>query len=374
MALSTASQRYPRVEKTPPDREADVLRRALALVEQRLPPGWQLTVDEQARLGGLHVDAVVELSAPGKGHATLLVEAKRQLAARDVSNALEQLEPACERMGQRAHVMPMLVARYLPASTRQRLEERGVAYADATGNLRVVLDRPALFLRDVGASRDPWRGPGRPRGSLKGPPAARVIRALADYRPPLTVPELIERSGASTGATYRVVEFLEQEALIERQPRGAITTTDWRALLERWSQDYGFQQSNTAVPHLQPRGLPTLVTALRSTPELRYALTGSLAAERIAPYAPPRLAMIYVDRLEEAAAQLDLREVDSGANVLLATGDYDIVFDRTQDIDGLHTAAPSQIAVDLLTAPGRGPSEGQALLDWMKANEPAWRR
>ena len=68
--------------------------------------------------------------------------------------------------------------------------------------------------------------------------------------------------------------------------------------------------------------------------------------------------MIYVDRPEEAAARLDLREVDSGANVLLATGDYDVVFERTQDMDGLRIAAPSQIAVDLLTAPGRGPSEG----------------
>jgi hypothetical protein len=374
MAVSTASQRYPRAERTPPDREVDVLRRALAFVEQRLPPGWQLAVEEQARVGGLRVDAVVELSAPGKGRATLLVEAKRQLATREVSNALEQLEQARERMGARARVMPMLVARYLPPPTRQRLEERGVAYADATGNLRVVLDRPALFLRDVGASRDPWRGPGRPRGSLEGPPAARVVRGLVDFTPPFTVPELIKQSGASTGATYRVVELLEQEALIERQPRGAITAVDWRTLLERWSQDYGFQQSNTAVPHLQPRGLPTLLKSLRSTPELRYALTGSLAAERIAPYAPPRLAMIYVDRLEEAAARLDLREVDSGANVLLAAGDYDVVFERTQDMGGVRTVAPSQIAVDLLTAPGRGPSEGQALLDWMKANEPAWRR
>ncbi len=374
MAVSTESQRYSRVERTPPDREVDVLRHALAFVEHRLPPGWQLAVEEQAHVGGLRVDAVVKLSAPGKDRATLLVEAKRQLATREVSNALEQLEQACERMGSRARVMPMLVARYLPPSTRQRLEERGVAYADATGNLRVVLDRPALFLRDVGASRDPWRGPGRPRGSLKGPPAARVVRALVDFTPPFTVPGLIERSGASTGATYRVVEFLEQEALIERQPRGAITTVDWRALLERWSQDYGFQQSNTITSYLQPRGLPALLEALRSTPELRYALTGPLAAERIAPYALPRLAMIYVDRPKEAAARLDLREVDNGANALLATGDYDVVFERTQDMDGLRIAAPSQIAVDLLTAPGRGPSEGQALLDWMKANEPAWRR
>jgi len=170
------------------------------------------------------------------------------------------------------------------------------------------------------------------------------------------------------------VEFLEQEDLVERQPRGQITTVDWRALLERWSEDYGFQQSNTVVSYLQPRGLSALVQGLRGAPELRYVLTGSLAAERYAPYAPSRLGAVYVDRLDETAERLDLREVDTGANVLLATGDYDVVFERSQDIDGLRIAAPSQVAVDLLTAPGRGPTEAQALLDWMGADEPAWRR
>lgn len=374
MMAPTATRLDRPAEMLPPEREVDTLRRALAFVEQRLPADWGFAVEEEARLGNLRADALVELRAPDGSRVLLLVEAKQQLATQGVSNALEQLKLLRERMDRGACVVPMLVARYLSPSTRERLEQRGVAYADATGNLRMVLDRPALFLRDVGASRDPWRGPGRPRGSLKGAPAARVLRALVDFAPPFTVPGLIERSGASTGATYRVVEFLEEEALIERQPRGAIIGIDWRALLERWSRDYGFQQSNTIASYLQPRGLPALLKALRSSAELRYVLTGALAAERIAPYAPPRLAMIYVDRFDQAAERLGLREVDSGANVLLATSDCDVVFERSHDIEGVRMAAPSQVAVDLLSAPGRGPAEAQALLDWMSANEPAWRR
>jgi hypothetical protein len=374
MMTNAAARPNPPAEMPPPEREVDILRRALAFVEQCLPAGWRFAVEEGAQLGDLRLDAVVELRAPDGSRVLLLVEVKRQLATREVSDALEQLGLARERMDQRAPVLPMLVARYLAASTRERLEQRGAAYADATGNLRLVIDRPSLFLRDVGASRDPWRGPGRPLGALRGPPAARVVRALVDFTPPFTVPGLIGRSGASTGATYRVVEFLEGEALIERRPRGAITGVDWRALLERWSRDYGFQQSNTIASYLQPRGLPALLGALRSNADLRYVLTGSLAAERIAPYAPPRLATIYVDSFDEAAQRLGLREVDGGANVLLATSGYDVVLERTQDIDGLRVAAPSQVAVDLLNAPGRGPAEAQAVLDWMSANERAWRR
>lgn len=357
-----------------PDREVDVLRCTLVLVEQRLPAGWTMKAKRQEELGdGRRVDAVIELRAPDGSSARILVEAKRQLVTRDVPYLLERLDEYRQALDSEQPTTVMLVARYLSPSTREQIERRGASYADATGNLRLALDRPSLFLRDVGAPRDPWRGPGRPLAELKGPAAARVARALVDFAPPFTVPELVRRSGASTGATYRVVEFAEQEALLSREPRAPIASVDWRALLERWSQDYGFQQSNAVVTCLTPRGLPALLDGLRANPDLRYALTGSLALEEAIAQAPPRLAMIYVDQAQDAIDRLDLRPVETGANVLLAPTDYSVVFERTQEIDGLRLAAKSQIAVDLLTAPGRGPADAQALLDWMSANEPSWR-
>ncbi|GAB3961622.1 hypothetical protein GCM10029978_014320 [Actinoallomurus acanthiterrae] len=318
------------------------------------------------------IDAFVELTGPDQTRAVLVVEAKRSVVTRDLSGVLEQVQSHIHHYAGAA--APLLAARYLPPSARAWLEERGVSYVDATGNLRVVLERPALFLRDVGADRDPWRGPGRPRGTLQGPPAARVVRALVDFAPPISVPELARRSGASTGATYRVVEFLEREALIERTPRGPISAARWRGLIERWSEDYGFQRSNTVSAYLQPRGLSAVLDSLTASQELRYVISGSLAAYTYAPYAPPRLAMIYVDDPDRVAERLGLRSVDSGANTLLATGDYGVVFDRPVETGGLRFVAPSQAAVDLLTGPGRSPAEAHALLDWMEKHESDWRR
>lgn len=349
-----------------------MLRQALSLIDDRLPPGWSLEIREQAVIGDRRVDAVVELSTADESRGALVVDAKRRVTARDLPGILDRLQPTVDELGGSA--VPMVVARYLGASIRASLEERGVCYADATGNLRVVLERPPLFLRDTGADRDPWRGPGRPRETLRGPPAARVVRALVDFAPPLTIPEVVRRSGASTGATYRVIEFLEAEGVVDRERRGPVTAVAWRRLLERWSADYAFQRNNSVGAYLQPRGLPTVLDALRESRELCYAVTGSLGAERLAAYAPPRLAMIYVDDLDRAAEQLGLRAVDSGANVLLAATDYDVVFERCTQVDGVAVAAPSQVAVDLLTGPGRSVREAEALLDWMEANERAWRR
>jgi len=347
---------------------------AVDLVRDRLPRGWEARSEVGVGSPVRDFDAVLRLVAPAGERATVVIAARRLLETRDVALAIERLRRAASALPDDAEVVPILAARYVSPSTRARIAEAGVGYVDATGNMFVTADRPGLFIADRGADRDPWRGPGRPRGSLKGPPAARVVRALVDFAPPYTVPELSERAGASTGATYRAVEFLEQEGLLERQRYGQISDVRWRKLLERWSADYGFASSNTVATYLEPRGLAALTDRLASLPDLDYVVTGSLAAERVAAYAPARLATIYVRDPRAAVETLDLRPADTGANVALATGDYDVVFERADTIDGLRVAALSQVAVDLLTGPGRNPSEATALLDWMEADESRWRR
>jgi len=328
-------------------------------------------LEEPAAPGG--ADAALRLRSPDGQQVVVLVEAKRLISTREVAVVLDVLSRSLSDWREE-DVVPLIAARYLAPGTRARIAELGGAYADATGNLLVRSDRPALFLRDQGADRDPWRGPGRPRGTLQGPPAARVVRALIDFAPPYSVPELAKRAGASTGATYRVIEFLEEEELLERRRYGPIAGVQWPALLRRWSEDYGFARSNRVATFLEPRGLPALLGRLADASDLEYVVTGSLAAERAVAYAPARLAALYVRDIERSAERLGLRAVESGGNVALATGEYEVVFDRTNEVGGVHFAALSQVAVDLLSGPGRNPSEAEALLEWMEADERRWRR
>ena len=100
------------------------------------------------------------------------------------------------------------------------------------------------------------------------------------------MPELVERAGASAGTAYRVVEVFENEDLLTRQPYGPISDVRWRAVLMRWSEDYGVARSNPVSTYLEPRGLPALTERLRNVGDLTYVLTGSLAAERFVAYAP----------------------------------------------------------------------------------------
>ncbi len=362
-------------ETRAPEREADVLQRAIELIRDRLPATWESDVDPQAAsIADAGVDAIVRVRAPSGEQAVFAIEAKRLLRTGEVPGVLESARRAAAAISGDGEATVVLAARYLAPATRERIAASGAGYIDATGNLLLTAERPAIYLADRGADRDPWRGPGRPRGTLKGPPAARVVRALIDFAPPYTVPELAERSEASTGATYRVVEFLEGEGLIERQRYGPITTVDWRTLVTRWADDYGFAQSNTVETFLEPRGLEALLMRLKRSEGFDYAVTGSLAAVRVAPFAPARLATVYVSDLRAAIEALALRPAESGANVALAVGAYDVALERTEIVDGVRFAALSQAAVDLLTGPGRSPSEATALLDWMQSDESRWRR
>ncbi len=359
-----------------PEREVDVLRQSLRSLVDRLPPTWTIreaAFDPQASSPGSRPDAVVEVRAPDGTTAVLVIEAKRTITTRDVDTELDRLREAIDALGLTG-ATPTLIARYLAPTTRERVAASGASYLDATGNIRLQGERPPIFVETTGAQRDPWRGPGRPRGGLRGAPAARVVRALADYAPPMSVPELVERSGASTGATYRVVDFLEEEALIDWQKPGPITAVQWRRMIERWAQDYGFDRADVVRSCVAPRGVDQTIESLRRAEKLTYVVTGSVAAQFDAPFAQPRLLTAYVADLDEAAELLDLRPTERGANVVLATNKDDFAFERARDVDGLRVAAVSQVAVDLVTGPGRNPAEAEALLDWMEGHEDAWRR
>jgi hypothetical protein len=199
--------------------EVDLLELLGNELSTRLPDSWQVDLTAQPRYGRTRPDALLTIRAPDDTSARILVEAKTTLNARDLPAALSQLEAAAADSTEATFGPPLLISRYISPRSREMLAEAGASYMDATGNLRIVVDRPALYLKADGASADPWRGPERETRTLRGKPAARVTRALIDYKPPLGIRELSKLSGASLGSTYRTVDFLHKEALIQRGQR-----------------------------------------------------------------------------------------------------------------------------------------------------------
>ena len=285
------------------------------------------------------VDAIWELRDPDGISSDIVVEAKgMSVEPRMVGSVAAQLKTLSESICEQTGATPanMLVSTYLSPLTRERLTEVGISYADATGNIRFAVDRPAVYIETQGADRNPFRED-RSLRSLKGGRAARVARGLLDYRPPFGTREVAGETGSSAAMVSRVSSLLEPDEIVTKEsPRGRIVLVDWETLARRWAMDYDFTSSNVLTTWLEPRGTRALFSRLRDT-GIRYAVTGSFAGHRLAPIAEPRLAALYVDDPDTAAQSLGLRPAETGGNVLLVRPNPGVEQGRARP-----TASPSR--------------------------------
>jgi hypothetical protein len=313
------------------------------------------------------------MTAPDGSGTLQMVEVKHRVFPRDVVAWLGASQP----------VPPgstyLLVAPFLSPRARVLLEEAGVNYIDMTGNMLVRAARPSIYVRQQGSDKDPAPADGSAR-SLRGGKAARVVRALCDCREPATSREIAVRAGVSPGYVSKLIGLLERDALVERQGRGPvqpITRVLWADLIRRWSADYRVLESNASRLFLAPQGIPAFLRDLASwasrTPGGRYAVTGSFAAAERAPVAPPSMLICYVDAPTGVAEKTGLLRSTGAGNVYLCEPLDPIVFERAWTKSDIVYAALAQVAIDCLTGPDRMPAEGEALLEWMAANEESWR-
>jgi hypothetical protein len=338
-----------------------------------MPRGWSVEVDDrQSEQDEPQADARITLRGPNGTISTVVVEERSSISPRDVLSQISPRVSAARRMG--AHLPLLVIVPWLSERTQTLLAGAEVNYLDLTGNALLRIDNPPFFLQTAGARRNPAPTE-RPGAKLRGAKASRVIRLLLDVRPPYGVLEIAEATGLNRGYVSRLLETLYREGLIEREPRGPVEKVEVPALVRRWAEGYDTFRTNRAEGYIATSGLEVLLTRLADDPGLgtRVVVTGSFAASRLAPIASPALLLLYYDLPQSLAADLHLLPAEEGANVMVLNPFDPVVFERTRIEEGLRYAAPSQIAVDCLGGNGRMPAEGEALLEWMPAEESSWR-
>jgi hypothetical protein len=358
-------------------KETNLVDEAVAGLRSMLPVSWNVERSTEAALAGdtppegsALVDDAIDLRARDGRIVTFVVEAKRSFDPR----AAEQLSAGIPRMLRSlATRFPILVvAPWLSARTQELLAREEINFIDLTGNTFIKLEDPALYVKTTGTTRNP-EPPPRGRATVRGPKAARLIRLLADVRPPYGVSQIAAAAGLAPGYVSRLLDTLDRAALIERARRGRVEDADIAGLLRRWAESYDVLKTNASL-FLAPSGAKeTLAQLAERSDSAPVAITGSFAAVRLAPVAAPALLIAYSNDVEMVAEELGLLPADEGANVVLLRAFDPIVWDRGSEESGLRYVAPSQAAVDCLTGTGRMPAEGEALLAWMTENEQRWR-
>lgn len=354
--------------------ETEIIDAVVSWLNLALPTGWvaersSLSVSGPNSREATTIDPVITLKG-SNSIATFVVEARQSVSPRDVERLMAGLGRTLRAL---ANVSVLVVAPWLSARTQELLRRDEINYVDLTGNAWIRADYPAVFIRTVGAARNPEPAE-RQAARLRGPKAGRLVRALVDVRPPYGVRELAEAIGLTAGYVSRLLDTLDRDALVDRSRKGEVVAVDYAPLLRRWVETYDVLKSNDARRYLAPDGPRKALSRLSSMSSPRQvAVTGSFAAGRIAPVAAPALLLAYATDVAATADALNLLPTDEAANVILLRPYDDAVWSRLDREDDVSFVAPSQAAADCLTGTGRMPAEGEALLAWMVDNEGSWR-
>ena len=331
---------------------------ALATTESLLPDTWTVDKNGLSNTGG-----TVRVTAPDGTGAQVILLVRDRLTPREARALPDPNKPT------------IVVAPWLSPSAREILEEREFGYIDQSGNVHLVLNRPGLAIRTQGAVRNPHRAfesgfPKRP--GLRGPRAWALLRTLAEVRPPYGVTDLSESLGTDPGYVSRLLSVLSEDLLIDRVPRGPVRQVKWESILRQMATTYALFDANDITHWMAGMGPEQFLRDLRVSEEKRWTITGSFSASTLVSVTAPAVAVVYTKDPERLADITRLRRVRIGGNVILARPYSRIVFERSWRRDNLVNASLAQVVVDCLTGPARMPSEGEALLDWMRYNAPLW--
>ena len=339
------------------DREiTEQAERALRDCLKRVPFLRLLRLRREPTLRGVQPDLVATIKVKGRT-VNLIAEVKANGEPRIARNAANQL---VRYVGQIPKSYGIFMAPYITSAAAEICTQDGLGHLDLSGNCRLCFG--SVYVEQKG---QPNRFLEKRRlRSLFSPKSERVLRLLAsDPRRAWKITDLAAEAGVSVGQVANVKKRLADREWIEVTGNGFAMIAPEK-LLSEWSQAYDFGKNDVrelysleALPDIEAR----LAAALEGK-GIRYALTAFSAAARMAAAVRYRRVTAYVEGLSDSlVAELNLKRVDSGANVSLVVP-YDAgVFHGSRQVEGVTVASPLQVYLDLLSFRGRGEEAAEAI-------------
>jgi hypothetical protein len=252
----------------------------------------------------------------------------------------------------------IFMAPYISPQAAEICTKDGVGYLDFAGNCYLSFGQ--VYIEQTGKP-NPFRTR-RDLVSLYSPKSSRVLRVLLSNPGRIwKIQDLADEARVSLGQVANVKKLLlDRESIAD----GFSLREPWK-LLEEWANVYTYRK-NEVSNFYSLKSIPEIESDLAKTcgeKGIEFALTGFSGAARFAPAVRYNRVMAYVSTIsEDLVSFLDLKEVPSGANVMLL-GPYDEgVFYGTQVMDDIRIVSPVQIYLDLKSYKGRGEEAAEVLL------------
>jgi hypothetical protein len=302
------------------------------------------------------IDILVDL-AIGDKKQILLVEAKSNGQPRMARDAVNQL---IRYRNTYPNAYLIFMAPFISPQAAEICMKDGVGYLDFAGNC--FLSFGQVYIEQTGKP-NPFRTR-RELISLFSPKSSRVLRVLlSNPGRAWKTQNIADEARVSLGQVANVKRLLLDREWITRQ-EGFALTAPWM-LLEEWEKVYSYRK-NEVRNYYSLKSIPEIeadLAAVCKEKGIEYALTGFSGAARFAPAVRYTRAMAYVyNTREDVASLLNLKEVESGANVMLLDPYDEGIFYGTQVIEDIRVVSPLQIYLDLKGYKGRGEEAAEAIL------------
>ena len=351
----------------------DFERRAALLLEQLLRRVPSLTVKSVAveepsgKASGIDIFARVR---SGQQDYSLVCEVKQNGQPRFAREAINQLKAYLSRS--KREEIPIFIAPFLTAATREFCQAEGVGYLDLEGNAHIAFG--PVYIERATANRP--EAEKREFRSLFKPRSAQVLRVLLrDPQRVWKLSELAEQSGVSIGHVSNVRNALADREWIEDRSAG-IQLKSPDLLLDAWSESYRIEATEELKFYTTLHG-KTWEKSVRNYFEVRSsdhaALASFSAAQWIAPYGRSPTHFFYADpgAIPALKEVLELSKPAMGENVIVWIPNDEGVFTDSFDVDGsIRCTSSLQTYLDLCQAGDRGLEAAdhlrKAKLTWQK--------
>lgn len=255
----------------------------------------------------------------------------------------------------------ILVAPYISTRSADICKQANIGYVDLSGNFWIAFD--SIFLSQENM---PNKYPVETSlTNLYAPKTERVLRVLLTYPYKIwKTKDLAEGADISMGMITHIRRRLEEEEWVEKQEVGfSLSNPD--ALLTDWAEHYDFSKHEhfnfyTMDPLVKAE---TLITEICDKGNLKAAVTGFSAANRMAPMVKGQKSTIFISQdILEIARKAGLKRVNSGANIsMVKPYDVGVFWNRTK-VQDVQIVTPVQLYLDLQQMRGRGEEAAEFLL------------
>jgi hypothetical protein len=339
--------------------ESEIQKRLRKQIKSLLSPIEIKSVKQQYHIQNQRIADLVVKTRYNNKDTLFVIKVKSIGEPRHIEQAITQVKLISKVI---PNSYPVVASSFISETSREICKKLNVGYVDLFGN--IYIDLPQIHIEKE--TKKTKQVEKKKQKKLFSPVATRIIRSLlSEPAGQWTIQSLSEKSEVSLGYAHRIVEKLIDKKFLERNKDYKLIFIDKSGLLDSWRDSYTFKNNKIYSYYTFEKNKNSLFNEIKKASQLigsQYALTLHSGASLIAPYVRYTDVHLYIKNdMDKWVQKLDLRPVESGANIYFIEPYDKGVMQNLQTIKGNQIVSNIQLYLDLYSYPKRGREQAEKI-------------